>query len=243
VVPIAKAAGIITITEELARLSSPDAEDVARNDMINGIVAFVDGQFLDPAVAAVTGVNPASVTNGVTPIASVGPLNDVVAIAAAFAAANLPLTGLTYIMSPTNALVLSMLRDSMGALAFPGMSPSGGNMNGLQVVVSGAAGTNIIGLIPSQVLYADDGGVTIDTSREASLQMSDAPDDPVAATTVMVSLWQANLVGIRAEWFVSWLKANASAVKYVSGASFTIPTPSAMSAQAPEAKGNHKRGE
>ena len=29
-----------------------------------GIAAFLDEQFIDPAVAAVAGVNPASITNG-----------------------------------------------------------------------------------------------------------------------------------------------------------------------------------
>ena len=222
---VAKAAGIIVITEELARLSSPAAEDIARTDMINGIVQFVDQQFLDPTVAAVTGVNPASITNGVTPTASVGPLNDIVAIVGAFTAANLPLTGLTFVMSPSNAVVLSFQRDAMGALAFPDMSSAGGSMNGLQVVTSAAAGTNVIGMIPSLILYGDDGGVTVDVSREASVQMDSAPDSPATATTVLVSLWQNNLVGLRAEWFVSWKKAHAQAVQYVNNATFEIPAP------------------
>ena len=55
--------------------------------MIAGIAAFVDSQFIDPASAAVANVKPASITNGVTPITSVGPLEDIVAIAAAFTAA------------------------------------------------------------------------------------------------------------------------------------------------------------
>ena len=67
---VAKAAGIIVITEELARLSSPSAEAVVRADMIAGIAQFLDGQFIDPAVAEVANVHPASITNGLTPIVS-----------------------------------------------------------------------------------------------------------------------------------------------------------------------------
>ena len=103
------------------------------------------------------------------------------------------------------------------------MTDEGGNVNGLTVVTSGAAGTNVIGLIPPLILYGDDGGVTVDVSREASLQMSDTPMDPADATTVFVSLWQNNLVGLRAEWFVSWLKAHPHAVKYVNNANLHDP--------------------
>jgi Phage capsid family. len=45
---ILKAAGIIVITEELARTSTPSAEEVIRRDMIAGIAAFLDTQFIDP---------------------------------------------------------------------------------------------------------------------------------------------------------------------------------------------------
>jgi HK97 family phage major capsid protein len=241
VLPAHKAAGIIVLTEELARLSSPAAEDVARADMIAGIAAFVDSQFLDPASAAVANVKPASVTNGVTPIASVGPLSDLVAIAGAFSAAGIPIAGITYVMSPSNALVLSFQRDNNGNLRFPQMTAEGGTVNGLSVVTSGAAANNVIGIIPQLVLYGDDGGVTVDVSREASLQMSDAPMDPADATTVYVSLWQNNLVGLRAEWFVSWLKANANAVKYVNNAGYTIPAPTGLEAREAEGGNGGKR--
>jgi len=222
-VPYHKTAGIVVITEELARLSSPSAEDIVRADMIAGITAFVDAAFIDPTKAAVANVSPASITNGTTPITSTGPLGDLVAIANAFTALNLPIQNLTYIMSPANAMVLSFQKSTAGAPLFPNLSAAGGTVNGMQVVTSGSAGTNITGLIPEYVLYADDGGVTVDVSREASLQMADNPMDPADATTVFVSLWQNNCVGLRAEWFITWLKAIAGAAKYVSGATYVIP--------------------
>jgi hypothetical protein len=53
---IAKAAGIIVISEELAKISNPSAEAVVRNDMIKGMAQYLDLQFIDPTVAAVTNV-------------------------------------------------------------------------------------------------------------------------------------------------------------------------------------------
>jgi HK97 family phage major capsid protein/HK97 family phage prohead protease len=69
---IAKAAGIIVISEELAKISSPSAEAVVRNDMIKGMAAYLDQQFIDPTVAAVANVSPASITNAAVSIGSAG---------------------------------------------------------------------------------------------------------------------------------------------------------------------------
>jgi len=236
-VPYHKTAGIIVITEELARLSSPSAEDLVRADMIAGITAFVDLAFTDPSKAAVANVSPASVTNGTTPITSVGPFADLVALANAFTTANMPINNLTYIMSPNNALILSFQKNAVGAPMFPDLSAAGGSVNGMKIVTSGAVGTNVVALVPELILLADDGGITIDVSREASLQMSDAPMDPADATTVFVSLWQNNCVGLRAEWFVTWLKAYSAAARYVSGTAYAIPAGTMMAAaDAPKAK-------
>ena len=45
------------------------------------------------------------------------------------------------------------------------------------------------------------GGVSIDMSNEASVQMDDAPSGGAQS---LVSLWQNNLVGIRAEQYINW---------------------------------------
>ena len=219
---IAKAAGIIVLTEELVRTSSPDAESIVRADMIAGIAQFLDHQFIDPAIAAVANVSPASITNGLTPITSTAnPLADIHAIIAAFSAANVALRGVTLIMSETNALTLGMVRDPQGNRAFPNVNADGGSIDGINVVTSNVAGTNVIGLQPQLVLYADDGGVTIDVSREASLQMDSAPMNPADATVVHTSLWQNNLVGLRAERFINWNRPIPVAVAFVSGATYT----------------------
>jgi len=216
---ITKAAGIIVITEELARTSTPSAEDVIRRDMVAGIGAFLDIEFIDPTKAAVAGISPGSVTNGVTPITTAGtsPANartDIQALAAAMTAAGISTAGAVLILSETNALALTNALNPLGQPLFPGMSQEGGTILGYKAVVSQAAGTTVALVQPNAVLYADDGGVTIDVSREASLQMDSAPDNPALATTVMTSLWQNNLVGLRAERFINWKKARPGVVQY-----------------------------
>jgi len=227
---ISKATGIIVLTEELVRLSNPSAEALVRADMIAGIAQFLDAQLIDPAVAAVTGVNPASITNGAgTAAATTDPLADVLTILRTFATNNIPIGGAALIMSEGNALALAFRRDASGNRLFPNMTASGGTVEGITVVASQAAAGNIIGVQPSLVLMADEGGVTIDVSREASLQMDSAPDSPATATTVMVSLWQNNLVGLRAERFVNWKRISTAAVYYLTAAAY--PAPSGFAAE------------
>jgi HK97 family phage major capsid protein len=222
---ISKAAGIIVLTEELVRLSNPSAEALVRADMIAGIAQFLDTQFIDPAVAAVAGVNPASVTNGApTAAATTSPLADILGLIQHFATNNIAVDGVTFIMSAANALSLSFRTNLDGSPMFPGIGINGGSYRGLTFITSQAAGANVIALQPALVLYADDGQVTIDMSREASLQMDSAPMSPADATTVYVSLWQNNAVGLRAERFINWQKANANAVKYLTATAWPSPT-------------------
>jgi HK97 family phage major capsid protein/HK97 family phage prohead protease len=216
---ITKCAGIIVITEELARNSSPDAESVIRRDMVAGIAQFLDQQFIDPAAAAVAGVAPGSVTNGVTPITTAGstPANartDIQAMANAMTALNISTAGAYLILSESNALALTNALNPLGQQLFPGMGQQGGTIMGYQAVASQAAGTTVALIKPDQILYADDGGVTIDVSREASLQMDSAPMAVPDATVVLTSLWQMNYVGLRAERFVNWKKARTGVVQY-----------------------------
>lgn len=216
---ITKCAGIIVITEELARNSSPDAEQVIRRDMVAGIAQFLDTEFIDPTKAAVAGVSPGSVTNGVTPITTAGPTpanarTDIQALANAMTVAGISTAGAVLILSETNAIALSSALNPLGQSLFPGMAQDGGAIMGYKAITSQVAGTTVALIQPQAILYADDGGVTIDVSREASLQMDSAPMAVPDATVVLTSLWQMNYVGLRAERFINWKKGRTGVVQY-----------------------------
>ena len=232
---MAKAAGIIVLSEELVRSSSPSAEAIVRQDLISTIAAFLDVQFINPAVAAVSNVSPAAITNGITAIDSTGTTAaffraDFKTMVAAMMAAGInSLAGGHWIMTETQALSFALMQTSLGNPEFPGMSITGGSLLGFPVVASEAvpaeggspAGARIVFVLPREIFLADDGGVAIDVSREASLQMDSAPDNPATASTVMVSLWQNNLVALRAERFINWLRRRDAAVGIIEGAVYT----------------------
>jgi HK97 family phage major capsid protein len=222
---ITKVAGIVVLTQELIRLSNPKAEELVRKDMIAGIAAFLDQQFLDPAVAAVAGVNPGSITNGAaTAAATTNPMADIMGLINHFVTNNISVDGVTFVMSPGNALALSFRTNLDGSPEFPGVGLNGGSYRGLTFITSGVAGGNVIAMQPDLILYADDGGVTIDASTEASLQMDSQPASPADATTVYVSLWQTNTVGLRAERFANWKRIGTNSVKYLTGVAWPAPT-------------------
>jgi HK97 family phage major capsid protein/HK97 family phage prohead protease len=229
-----KIAGIIPLSEELVRFSSPSAEALVRADLASSIVAFMDREFVDPTKAAASGVSPASITNGVSAVAATGTTAaafraNVRTMMAGFLTNNVPVATGHWIMTQTQALAFSMMQTSLGTPEFPGITMQGGTLLGFPVVASenipatGGSptdGSPIIFAVAGEIMLADDGGVNIDMSREASLQMESTPDSPATASTVLVSLWQHNMIAIKAERFINWVKRRSTAVGYISYAKY-----------------------
>jgi HK97 family phage major capsid protein/HK97 family phage prohead protease len=219
-----KVAGIIVLSEELVTLSTPSAENLVRQEMLDGMSAFLDQQFTDPAVAVSAGVNPASITNGAATIASSGVTGaaaktDLASRVGVFVAANYNLGQSVWLMNEANAFGLGLSVNGVGQPLFPGfMGQGGGMLMGIPVIVSNNVGARIILAHTPSILFADEGGIRIDVSREATVQMDSAPTDTVDATTVYQSLWQRNLIGIKAERIITWKVARSTAVTYITTA-------------------------
>lgn len=225
--PWAKASTIVVLTNELVRLSNPSAEALVRQDLIDGIASFLDKRFVDPAYPGVANISPASVTNGVTPRQASGATlaaidDDVAACMTAFAAANLSLATGVWVMSPSLAITLSLLRTNQDTPAFPGLSMNGGTFYGLPVVTSnnvapsGSPGDQHLILIDQrEILLADDGQMMIDMSSEASVQLDNAPS---AGAQSLVSLWQNGLMGVKIDRWIYWMKRRTQAVQFIDAA-------------------------
>lgn len=222
-----KLAIISAITQELARFSQPNAELLIRDDLAKAVIQQMDSDFLEPTNSGTANVKPASITNGLTVLASNGFTEaaireDVKDIFNAFVNNNVDPSDAVWLMHTSTALGLSLMVNALGQPAFPGITMQGGTFFGLPVVTSASPGfvsdmsptEKIVVLAKaSDILLADDGQVTIDTSSEASVQMESAPTNPVVAATVLISAFQQNLLFIRAERFVNWVRGrNASVV-------------------------------
>lgn len=222
-----KVANIAVATMEVIRDSSPAADGIIRDQLAAALRQRLDIDFIDPDKAAVSDVSPASILNGVVGIASSGTDADAVradmkALFSAFIAANNAPTSGVFIMTATMALSLSLMVNALGQPEFPTITMTGGTLNGLPVIVSEFVPTDssgsIVALVNASDIYlGDEGGIDLSMSTEASLQMDNAPDNPTTASTVLVSLWQRNLVGFRCERTINWSRRRTSAVAYLTG--------------------------
>jgi HK97 family phage major capsid protein len=224
-----KVANIAVVTEEVLRDSSPSADAIIRDQLVAALRERLDIDFIDPLKAASAGVSPASITNGVTSIASSGNdadsvRADIKALFGLFIAGNNAPTNGVWGMPATTALALSLMQNPLGQSEFPGLSMTGGTLFGLPVIVSEYIPTDSDGAVvvlinASDIYLADEGGFAVDISREASLQMLDNPtNDSVTPTaTTMVSLWQTNSVGFRAERTINWARRRTASVAVLTG--------------------------
>lgn len=228
----AKAAGIVVITQELARFSSPSAELMVRDDLAAEMQYFLDAQFIDPGVAAVANVSPASVLNGASAVRQAAAAwttaanveTDVKAFLALFVAQEISLGGAYWVMTPDTALSLSMIRTTGGEnFAYPDITVDGGTWFGLPVITSNSvphsvsAGAIVALVKPSEVFLADDGAIAIDVSTEASLEMDSAPSGSSATPTAaqLVSMFQTNSMAIRVERVINWSRRRTYGVGYI----------------------------
>ena len=117
-------------------------------------------------------------------------------------------------MSPENALALSRLRGAGGERIFPNVGVLGGTIWEIPVIVSAGAGSTVVLLDAAEVLLSDD-GLEIDVAKHATLQMDSEPDDAPTASSTQVSLWQLNLVALRAVRLIRWRRRNDAGVAWM----------------------------
>lgn len=219
----AKIASIAVLTEELVRFSNPAADVLVRNALAETIIERMDLDFIDPSKAAVAGVSPASITNGAPSHASTGDVESDIALAFSdYITANLSPTGAVWLMSATTAMALTLRKNALGQREYPELTMTGGTLAGLPIIVSQYVGNRLILVNAPDIYLADDGGVAIDMSREASLEMVTNPtQDSVAGTgTQLVSMFQTNSVAMRAERWINWQRRRASAVSVITGVAY-----------------------
>ncbi|QEU28839.1 phage major capsid protein [Pseudomonas luteola] len=237
-----KVANIAVVTEEVLRDSSPAADGIIRDQLVAALRERLDIDFISPSKAAVAGISPASITNGVTPIVSSG--NDAEAVRAdmrrlfgAFIAANNAPTAGVWVMSATTALALSLMQNPLGQAEFPGITMMGGTLFGLPALISEyvpvtADGGTVALVNASDIYVGDEGGFAVDMSREASLQMDNAPtmNSTTPTGTQLVSLWQTNSVGFRAERTINWARRRQSAVALLTNVNWGVEAAAAAGA-------------
>ncbi|WP_180173071.1 phage major capsid protein [Acinetobacter sp. YH12029] len=204
-----KLAAITVYTQELMRRSDPAVDVLVRDDLIEASKTLIDNTFLDAVAASTT--RPAGVLNGVVATPNTGTTAaayeaDLLALINSFVTANLSLDGSYFLMSETRAAQISLLRDALGNSYFTGMALRGTRtLMGIPVITSQAVGDKIILVKTSEILLAQDGGVDVSYSDQATL---------VDGGTTH-HLWQENKFAVRVEKFITWAKRRPIAAAFL----------------------------
>lgn len=205
-----KLAAIVAYTQELLRRADPAIDVLIRDDLLASVAALIDQTFLDDQ--AQTDTRPAGILNGVTAVRNSGTTTaayekDLSTLITQFLENNLSTDGCYFLMSETRAMQMSLLRDPLGNTFFNGMGLSGNrSLMGLPVITSQAVGERIILIKPSEILVAQDGGIDVSYSDQATLTDGGATHH----------LWQENKFAMRVEKYITWAKRRPIAAGYIS---------------------------
>ena len=221
-----EAAGATVITKKNLRFANVALEMQIRDDLVSSLREVEDKGFTDPAFAA-SPTRPASITNGVTPIASAGQTaadvrNDLQRLIDPLELLNMNPDEVVLLMHSRLARAASLMRTEFGAVAeFPRMTPKGGELETYPVIASNNVPVgHVIALHALSVAYGDDDGVDVEADPSASIVQDDAPTMSSATPTgaSLVSMRQTRSVYMQATHYVSWLKLRTNCVAFINNA-------------------------
>ena len=187
-----KAHCIVVVTQELAKAPGAQAMALIGRELRNAVAVTTDTQFITTLIA------------GLSVAPSAGPTSESVRadISNLLKAISTGQSSKLFIL--TTALICkswSMLSDGKGVSAFPDLTPQGGSINGITVLVSDGVTVGNVLLADASGIAAGSGDVTLNEFREGMVQLDTAPDSPPSASTNFVSLWQLNLSALVVERF------------------------------------------
>jgi hypothetical protein len=202
-------AGIVVFTKELLTWLSEAGDAFLNQELKRAITLAVDRAFL------------ALITDGSTPSrSSIGgsgadAVDDIKFLlnSCGLTAESKPI----FAMAPDVAIKAATLYDAGTGKIFAEMGPLGGLLLGIPAMVIDSLDAGELALIDGAGIAANLEGFQVSSSRNAMLQLDDAPNSPPTASTTMVSLFQSNLVALKPEIFFGAGRLRDSAYCKVTG--------------------------
>jgi HK97 family phage major capsid protein len=204
-----RTAGIVLMTKEAAESGGDEVESGLAQALAQAVAASEDGAFLADLANAATDIPAAGSSLAQTDsalLAAIAALGDV--------------RNARWVLPQRTHSSLQALRGSGGAKAYPELDNL--RLLGLPVVVAAAAidagsppEATIFLVDPAKILYSD-GGLELSRATEANVQATATPTDPPSDSVIYVSLFQRNLIGLRAVRYGYW-NVTTNAVAMISG--------------------------
>ena len=127
-------------------------------------------------------------------------------------------------VSPDIAKALAFKTTTTGERIFPDLGINGGTVGDVVVFPTDGVSGQIVFFDASQIATADT-GIELDTAKYATLQFDTVGDSPPTASTNYVSLWQLDMVGLKATRHWAAERLRTGSVSVISGVSYTGNSP------------------
>jgi HK97 family phage major capsid protein len=214
---MSKVSAFVVVSSELMRGASAGALALLGRELRNAVASVTDTYFFQQLMTGLVAIPSAGAS-------SLAVRNDIRALmdATSFGSD----ARLYFIAPPTIVKRLGVLGDSAGGKAFQGLTPVGGQLDGVPLLTSDVAPAGTLTLADMSQCAVAAGPIVLDRSDVAALQLDTVGDSPPAATTVYQSLWPQNLSALRAERFLSVQRMRTTAVAQISGATGLGNSPS-----------------
>lgn len=223
-----KVAALSVVSNELLRDSSPAAEMLVRDALVEAASQRIDTTFIS-TTAASAGVSPAGILNNIAGTTSAGTdttgvLNDIKELRYRFITAK-NAGGLVWCMNPALASSMSLMRNALGQKEFTELNQNGGTLEGDPVYVSDNVNANYLVLLkPSDIYRIGMGGVQISISEHATIEMADNPagasDVPTDQSQGIVGMFQTESTAIKVVQSVNFARRRTACVAWISDADY-----------------------
>jgi HK97 family phage major capsid protein/HK97 family phage prohead protease len=218
---------ISTFTEEMALYSSPAIESIIRQAMQDDTSEQLD-TFLIDATAKSTGVRPAGLLNGVSPLtatASGTAAEKMIADLKQLVAAILAAGGgrnIVMLINPAQALSLGLVQTTTGDFVFGSVEAAGQKINARFIVSQTVAAGRVIAIDAADFVTATGDAPRFAVSTEATIHEEDTTPlaigttgSPATVAAPARSLFQTDSVAIRMSMYVTWIMRRTGMVQTI----------------------------
>jgi HK97 family phage major capsid protein len=202
-----KVQALIAVTNEILDGTTSAGAVLLSNELRAGVASATDAAFLSGLL-----VGAPTIDGSTSPLVDLGNLLDVV---------NTKGTGKPYlVVAPRTANRLATKPTTSGEQAFPGMTPNGGEIAGVPVLVSDQApapdssGHKAV-LIDGSAVAGDSDTIAVDASEQAALQLA---SNPASGAQQLVSMFQTNSTALLATRWFGFELIRSSGVAVLTGA-------------------------
>jgi Phage capsid family len=187
-----------------------------------GTLQLIERELRKAVAKATDEVFLSTIGSGVSPITSAGSTGESLRADISNMLSQLTLgsdSRLFLVTNSTNCKRMAMLSDQHGVSAFPDLTPMGGEIQGIPVLLSDAVGVGLLYLIDASSIGANGGEMVFTEADQVSIHLDDAPTSPPTASSTYVSLWQMNLLALRVERQLIIERLRSNSVAAVSNSS------------------------